>query len=106
MVAGAAALMLEAYPGRAPWIIKTMLMNTADSDVLTDPVFLPKVLAPVTRIGAGELQVNKAIASTTAAWDSARRTGKPFLRLSQRLGHRHLRAYRACAELQPQRPAL
>ena len=75
MVAGAAALMLEAYPGRAPWIIKSMLMNTADPDVLTDPVFLPNVLAPVTRIGAGELQVNRAIASTTAAWDAVRRTG-------------------------------
>ncbi len=29
MVAGAAALMLEAYPNRAPWAIKSALMNTA-----------------------------------------------------------------------------
>ncbi len=75
MVAGAAALMLEAYPGRSPWVIKAMLMNTADPEVYSDPVFLPKELAPITRIGAGELQVNKAVASTTAAWDAARRTG-------------------------------
>jgi subtilisin family serine protease len=75
MVAGAAALMLEAYPTRSPWEIKSALMNTADPEVYTDPVFLPGVLAPITRVGAGELQVNKAIATTTAAWDAARRTG-------------------------------
>jgi subtilisin family serine protease len=75
MVSGSAALMLEAYPDRPPWAIKSALMNTADPEVYTDPVFLPGVLAPVTRVGAGELQVNKAIASTTVAWDAARRTG-------------------------------
>lgn len=75
MVAGAAALMLEAYPNRTPWAIKSALMNTADSEIYADPVFLPNVLAPVTRIGAGELQVNKALATTTVAWDAARRTG-------------------------------
>lgn len=75
MVSGAAALMLEAYPDRSPWEIKSALMNTADPEVYTDPVFLPGVLAPITRVGAGELQVNKAIATTTAAWDAARRTG-------------------------------
>ena len=75
MVSGAAALMLEAYPTRPPWAIKSALMNTADPEVYTDPVFLPGVLAPVTRVGAGELQVNKAIATTTVAWDAQRRTG-------------------------------
>jgi len=75
LVAGAAALMLEAYPNRPPWAIKAALMNTADSEVYADPVFLPNVLAPVTRIGAGELQVNKALATSTVAWDAARRTG-------------------------------
>jgi len=75
MVSGAAALMLEAYPNRSPWAIKSALMNTADPEVYIDPVFLPGVLAPITRVGAGELQVNKAIATTTAAWDAARRTG-------------------------------
>ena len=75
MVSGAAALMLEAYPNRPSWAIKSALMNTADPEVYTDPVFLPGVLAPITRIGAGELQVNKAIATTTVAWDAQRRTG-------------------------------
>jgi subtilisin family serine protease len=80
IVAGAAALMLEAYPNRTPWAIKSVLMNTADPEVYTNPVFLPGVLAPITRIGAGEVQVNKAVASTTAAWDTAPR-GQPLLRL-------------------------
>jgi subtilisin family serine protease len=75
MVSGAAALMLEAYPNRSPWAIKSALMNTANPEVYTDPVFLQGVLAPITRMGAGELQVNKAIATTTVAWDASRRTG-------------------------------
>jgi subtilisin family serine protease len=75
MVSGAAALLLEAYPNRSPTQIKAALMNSADSKVYADPVFQPLVLAPITRIGAGELQVDKAVASTTAAWEVSQRTG-------------------------------
>jgi len=75
MVSGAAALVLEAYPNRSPTQIKAALMNSADSKIYADPVFQPLVLAPVTRIGAGELQVDKAVASTTAAWEVSQRTG-------------------------------
>ncbi len=75
MVSGAAALMLEAYPNRTPWAIKSVLMNTAHTDIYTNPATLPGVLAPITRIGGGEVRVDEAVASSVAAWDAERRTG-------------------------------
>ena len=75
MVAGSAALLLQAYPNRSPAEIKSILMNTADTQIFTDPASLPGVLAPITRIGGGELRIDEAAASQTAAWDDERRTG-------------------------------
>ena len=69
MVAGAAALLVQAFPNRAPVKIKAMLMNSAQTAVYTNPATLPGELAPITRIGAGELRVDRAIALTSAAWD-------------------------------------
>lgn len=69
MVAGAAALLLQAHPGRTPLQIKAMLMNSAETTVYTNPATLPGGLAPITRVGAGELRVNRAIALTAAAFD-------------------------------------
>ena len=69
MVAGAAALMRQAYPNRSPEKIKAMLMNSAETAVFTNPAVLPGELAPITRIGAGELRVNRAIAQTAIAWN-------------------------------------
>ena len=69
MVAGAAALMRQAYPNRSPEKIKAMLMNSAETTVYTNPAVLPGELAPITRIGAGELRVDRAIAKTAIAWN-------------------------------------
>jgi hypothetical protein len=71
MVAGAAALLIQAYPGRAPALIKAMLMNSAETQIYTNPLALPGQLAPITRIGAGELRVDRAMALETAAWNRA-----------------------------------
>ena len=71
MVAGAAALMLQAFPNRSPEKIKAMLMNSAETAVYTNPALLPGELAPITRIGAGELRVDRAIAQTAIAWNRA-----------------------------------
>jgi hypothetical protein len=38
-------------------------------------MLFPGQLAPITRIGAGEVRVNRAAASTTAAWDEKDRAG-------------------------------
>lgn len=74
-IAGAAALLLQAYPNRSPGEIKSILMNTADTQIYTNPATLPGQLAPITRIGAGEVRVDEAAASQTAAWDEDRKTG-------------------------------
>ncbi|WP_161965149.1 S8 family serine peptidase [Ornithinimicrobium cerasi] len=70
MVAGAAALVLDAYPARTPLEVKAVLMNTADTDVQINPMTRPGELAEITRIGAGEVRVDDAVAARTAAWDS------------------------------------
>ncbi len=75
MVAGSAALLLQANPNRSPGEIKSILMNTADTQIFTNPALLPGSLAPITRIGAGEVRVDEAAASETAAWDDERNTG-------------------------------
>lgn len=69
MVSGAAALMLQARPGLSPAEIRSLLMNTAETQIFTNPVLLPGALAPITRIGGGEVRVDKAVESKTAAWD-------------------------------------
>lgn len=67
MVAGAAALLVQAYPNRSPEQIKAMLMNSAETTVYTNPALVPGELAPISRIGGGELRVDRAIASNTIA---------------------------------------
>ncbi len=69
MVSGAAALLLQAFPNRTPIQIKAMLMNSANTNVFTNPALLPGGLAPITRIGAGELRVDKAIGLKAIAWN-------------------------------------
>jgi minor extracellular serine protease Vpr len=75
MVAGSAALMLQKFPKRKPHEIKSLLMNYADTNVLINPATQPGVLAPITRIGGGEVRVNKALNSTFGAWDEQLKTG-------------------------------
>lgn len=69
MVSGAAALLIEAFPKRSPEQIKAMLMNSAETTVYTNPAQQPGALAPITRIGAGELRVDRAIGMNTVAWN-------------------------------------
>jgi subtilisin family serine protease len=75
MVSGSVALLIQKYPKRTPLEIKSLLMNTAETNIQTNPVLLPGSLAPITRIGGGEVRVNRAFVSTTAAWDARGRTG-------------------------------
>jgi minor extracellular serine protease Vpr len=66
MVAGSAALLLQSRPSISPAEIKALLMNTGETDILTDPF---TGLAPITRIGGGEVRVDRAAAAPAAAWD-------------------------------------
>jgi subtilisin family serine protease len=84
MVAGSAALVLQAHggtkatakgtpPGNAighglsPLEVKALLMNTGEINIVNNP--LTGALAPITRIGGGEVRVNRAVAAPIAAWD-------------------------------------
>ena len=74
MVTGAAALLLEKYPSALPTEVKARLMNAAHKDVTINPQTMPGVLAPVSRIGAGELRADKSAALSTTVWDA----GNPY----------------------------
>jgi subtilisin family serine protease len=76
MVSGSVALLLDKYNhGRTPSEIKSLLMNTAETNVGLNPVSTPGLLAPITRIGGGEVRVGNAANSNTAAWDDDAATG-------------------------------
>jgi subtilisin family serine protease len=75
VLAGSAALMVDAHPGRTPAEIKSVLMNTAEANIGLNTFVCPGVGAPITRIGGGEVRVNRAVDSTTAAWDASDLTG-------------------------------
>ncbi len=66
MVAGSAALLLQASPYLGPLEAKAVLMNNGETDIDTDPF---TGLAPITRIGGGEVRVDSAVAAPAAAWD-------------------------------------
>jgi subtilisin family serine protease len=70
MIAGSAALLLDARSGLSPKEVKSLLMNTAETNIQINPALQPGVLAPITRIGGGEVRVDKAVASKTAVWDA------------------------------------
>lgn len=74
MVAGSAALLIQSHPALPPAEIKALLVNTAETQIQTNPVAQPGVLAPITRIGGGEVRVDRAFSSSTAAWDADTQT--------------------------------
>lgn len=69
MVSGAAALLVEAHPKFSPDRIKALLMNSAETAIYTNPALIPGELAPITRVGAGELRVDRALALNTLIWN-------------------------------------
>eukprot|EP00586_Coscinodiscus_wailesii_P013605 CAMPEP_0172519548 /NCGR_PEP_ID=MMETSP1066-20121228/291482_1 /TAXON_ID=671091 /ORGANISM="Coscinodiscus wailesii, Strain CCMP2513" /LENGTH=1164 /DNA_ID=CAMNT_0013302155 /DNA_START=635 /DNA_END=4129 /DNA_ORIENTATION=- len=65
MVAGAAALIKQSCPNCTPLKVKSLLMNTANRDTTSDAT---GASAAISRIGAGILRVDKAIATTIWAY--------------------------------------
>lgn len=70
ITAGAVALVREARPELNAEEIKAVLMNTANLNVIMEPttVSAESVLAPISLIGAGLVDVEKAVASEAVAW--------------------------------------
>ena len=75
MVTGSAALLFDAYPRRTVAEIKSLLMNTAETKIYNNLANTPGYLAPITRIGGGEVRVDRALRSPAAAWDRFANTG-------------------------------
>ena len=71
MVAGSAALIKQLSPSIAPQRLKQLLINNADNDIdapdSPDKV-IPNALAPITRIGGGEVRVDKAALASAGAY--------------------------------------
>ena len=79
MVTGAAAILKAARPGLSIAEIKQLLVNTARPDVYQPSAggsVFPDQLAPITRIGGGEVRVDKALLSPSIVY---RRDGRRSL---------------------------
>jgi subtilisin family serine protease len=72
MVAGSAALLLDAEPGLSPAETKARLMNTGETNILNEGA---GPLAPITRIGGGEVRVDRTVSAPVAAWDNDTQQG-------------------------------
>jgi hypothetical protein len=69
---GAAAILKAARPLLSSSDIKQLLVNTADNEVFQPPsadTVLPSQLAPITRIGGGEVRVDRALFSPVIVSD-------------------------------------
>ena len=69
MVTGSAALLNEAFTNRSNAEIKAVLMNTAETEIFNSLAAFGGDLAAISRIGGGEVRVDRALNSPTAAWD-------------------------------------
>jgi hypothetical protein len=72
MVTGAAALLKSARPFLSASDIKQLLVNTGETQVYQPPsasTVLPNQLAPITRIGGGEVRVDRALFSPVIVTD-------------------------------------
>jgi hypothetical protein len=84
MVSGSAALVLQGFGGTqatakgpssgnglglglTPVEVKALLMNNAYTEIVNDALL--GTLAPITRIGGGEVRVDRALSAPVVAWD-------------------------------------
>lgn len=72
MVSGSAALLLQASPALSPLEAKSVLMNNGETNIDTDPF---TGLAPITRIGGGEVRADRALGAPAAAWEDGGTAG-------------------------------
>lgn len=75
MVAGSAALLRAAHPFLSPLEVKAVLMNNAETNIFNKPALFGGGLAPISRIGGGEVRVDRAITHKAAAWEQTNRWG-------------------------------
>jgi subtilisin family serine protease len=71
LASGSAALLLSKNHTLGPLDVKALLMETSEPLVFENGATQPGLLAPMSRAGAGELRVNRAVAASTAVWDAS-----------------------------------
>lgn len=69
VVAGCAALLLQAFPDLIPAEVKAKLMNNGQTNVTQDISEDEEGLAPITRLGGGNVMVDDSFTARAAAWD-------------------------------------
>ena len=72
MVSGSAAILKGARPELAPLDIKQILVNTAETNIIQPSVLgsvFPDQAAPISRIGGGEVRVDRALLSPSLVTD-------------------------------------
>lgn len=79
LVAGSAALLKEAVLDTTnmhtsnpmfPFILKSLLLNNAEPDIMAATELFAGGLAPINRIGGGEVRVDRSVAAPIAIWES------------------------------------
>lgn len=71
MVSGAAALLKQLYPTVAPQRLKQLLINNAETSIEqpgTPDRVIPDSLAPISRLGGGEVRVDRSAKATAGAY--------------------------------------
>lgn len=71
ITAGSAAVLLSKNHNLSPLDVKALLMENTEAAVYSSAVTQPGVLGPLSRTGAGELRVDRAVSSTTSVWDAS-----------------------------------
>ena len=71
MTAGAAALLLSKNHTLTPLDVKAILMETTEPAVYNNALTQPGVLAPMSRMGSGELRADRMAAASTSVWDAS-----------------------------------
>lgn len=71
LTAGTAALLLSKNHSLTPLDVKAILMETTEPNVFENALTQPGFLAPISRVGAGELRADRAVAASTAVWDAS-----------------------------------
>ena len=69
MVAGAGALLKQALPGLNARQLKAVLVENAETNIMNKAAIFNGQLAPITRIGGGEVRIDRAVAAKAIAME-------------------------------------
>ena len=78
------ALLMQAFPTRSIGELKALLVNNGETKIYNNLKTEPGYLAPITRIGGGEVRVDRALGATAAAWDASKPARAAVVRAARR----------------------